>query len=180
MKFLLKILVYVAAMTANFALYVFLFLTLSGLSPEQSLSVMKTKAKQIGTQTAEAADSVTAGEEAAGGTESVRDSITMEMAKLDKERNAVVTEKTELQKVRDDIERLLAQKSKSDEEKMYKLAKIYDGMDQAKLAEIFSQMDDSLVMAVLPKMKSNNASLILEYLPPQRSARISQILLEGN
>ena len=62
---------------------------------------------------------------------------------------------------------------------MYSLAKIYDGMDQEKVAEVFSQMQDSLIVALLPKMKSGNASLVLEFLPPGRSAKISRMMLEG-
>ena len=91
----------------------------------------------------------------------------------------MLKEKSDLEKLRNEIKNLMAAKKKADEDRMYNLAKIYDGMDQEKVAEVFGQMDDSLIVAILPKMKPGNSSQVLEFLPPQRSAKISKLLLEG-
>jgi flagellar motility protein MotE (MotC chaperone) len=177
MKFVLRILIYLAVTIANFAIYVFLFMTMAGLSPQRSLDILKVKAVEV------AAD--TTGNQAAQGSEAkmlsevekARKSVAAEKADLQQQKAQLLSEKTELENLRAEINRLMAAKKKADEDRMYSLAKIYDGMDQERLAAVFNQMNDSLVVSILPKMKPANASTVLEFLPAQRSARISEMLL---
>ena len=60
---------------------------------------------------------------------------------------------------------------------LYNLAKIYNDMDPIQLANVMIDLDDTLIIMVLPKMKNDKASRILEMLPPARSAQISSMLL---
>ena len=177
MKFVLRILIYLAVTIVNFGIYVFLFLTLTGLSPERSLGLLKVKMEQVTVDTTSA--SLDKAKESAmlSEVEKARKTVSSEMEDLKEQKAQLLSEKTELEALREEIKRLMAAKSKADEDKMYNLAKIYDGMDQERLAAVFNQMNDSLIVSVLPKMKPANASLVLEFLPPQRSAMISQMLL---
>jgi flagellar motility protein MotE (MotC chaperone) len=178
MKFVLKILIFLVAAVANLGIYVFLFLTMSGLSPQQSMEIIKIKMEQVAADTASTASQQPDSASTARPDESQK--IADEMAELQKQKAELNSEKASLEALRNEVSRLLAQKNKADDEKMYKLAKIYDGMDQQRLAEVFSQMDDSLVIKILPKMKAANASQVMQYLPPQRSATISRMILKGS
>jgi flagellar motility protein MotE (MotC chaperone) len=177
MKFLLRILIYLAVTIVNFGIYVFLFLTLTGLSPERSIDLLKVKMEQIKVDTTDAALAQAGNNAMLSEVEKARKTVSSDMEELKLQKAQLLSEKTELEALREEIKRLMAAKSKADEDRMYSLAKIYDGMDQERLAAVFNQMDDSLIVSVLPKMKPANASLVLEFLPPQRSAVISQMLL---
>ena len=158
----------------------FLFLSMAGLSPEQSLKVVKAKIEQVVVDTVggeEQASSLTT--EMRGEIDKTRNAVTAEIDELQQQKDSLSTEKAQLEALKNEIDKLLSKKSKAEEDRMYSLAKIYDGMDQEKVADVFSQMQDSLIIALLPKMKSNNASLVLEFLPPGRSANISKMMLEG-
>jgi flagellar motility protein MotE (MotC chaperone) len=178
MKFVLRILIYLVATLANLALYVLLFMAAAGMSPQKSMNVLKTKIEEA------AVDTLAAGSKPEKLASDVKDEIeqarekaSAEMKDLQNQKAALDSEKADLEKLRDEVQRLLARKNRAEEDKMYNLAKIYDSMDQEKLASVFANMNDSLIVKILPKMKSNNASLVLEYLPPQRSAMISRMLL---
>jgi flagellar motility protein MotE (MotC chaperone) len=177
MKFVLRILIYLAVTIVNFGIYVFLFLTLTGLTPERSIDLLKVKMEQVTIDTTTAALDQARESAMLSEIEKARKTVSSEMEDLKQQKTQLLSEKTELEALREEIKRLMAVKSKADEDRMYNLAKIYDGMDQERLAAVFNQMDDSLIVSVLPKMKPGNASLVLEFLPPQRSAVISQMLL---
>ena len=51
MKFVLRILIYLAVTIVNFAIYVFLFMTMAGLSPQRSLDMLKAKAAEVAADT---------------------------------------------------------------------------------------------------------------------------------
>ena len=178
MKFVLRILIYLVATLANFALYVLLFMAAAGMSPDKSMNVLKTKIEEAAVDTL-AADSKPDKlvSDVQDEIKQAREQVSSEMKDLEDQKAALDSEKADLEKLRDEVQRLLTRKNRADEERMYSLAKIYDNMDQEKLADVFSNMNDSLIVKILPKMKSNNASLVLEYLPPQRSAMISKMLL---
>ena len=180
MKFVFKILVYVLATVLNMGIYMFLFLSMAGLSPEQSLKVVKAKIEQVAVDTAAGEEQLQPlSTEMKGEVDKARKLVTGEIDDLQRQKDSLLTEKAALETLRDEIQKLLSRKSKAEEDRMYSLAKIYDGMDQEKVAEVFSQMQDSLIVALLPKMKPNNASLVLEFMPPGRSAKISRMMLEG-
>ena len=96
---------------------------------------------------------------------------------LANEKRKINTEKAEVQAIRDDISRLTDLKKKMEDASLYSLAKIYNDMDPTQLSNIMYDLDDSMIVAVLPKMKNDKASKILEMLPPGRSAKISSMLL---
>ena len=180
MKFLTKILIYVLAMLLNFGIYVFLFLTMAGLSPKQTIEVVKSKALQVAIDTVgQAEQPIAVAGEMQNEISQARTIVGDETEDLQRQMDSLFTEKAELEALKDEINRLLTKKSKAEEDRMYSLAKIYDGMDQEKVAEVFGQMQDSMIVTILPKMKANNASQVLEYLPPIRSAHISKMMLEG-
>lgn len=86
-------------------------------------------------------------------------------------------ERKELQKLRDELKGYIDRVETKKTEDLKALAKLYDGIGQEQLAYIFNHMEDSLVVRIIPKMKSKNAAKILEYLEPERAARISRLIL---
>ncbi len=54
------------------------------------------------------------------------------------------------------------------------LAKLYNGMKADQVARMMIKLDDKMIVAILPRMKSAQASKILGLLPASRGARISQ------
>jgi len=100
----------------------------------------------------------------------VQDSVAIELRNIN-------TEKTELTQLRDEIKILLDEKKKMEDASLYNLAKIYNDMNPAQLANIMIDLDDSAIVAILPRMKNQKASRILEMLPPDRAASISAMLL---
>ncbi|MBD3232837.1 MAG: hypothetical protein GF315_03845 [candidate division Zixibacteria bacterium] len=86
-------------------------------------------------------------------------------------------ERKELKELRDELKGYIDKVESKKTEDLEALAKLYDGIDQEQLAYIFNHMEDSLVIRIIPKMKSKNAAKILEYLEPERAARISRLIL---
>lgn len=180
MKFLVKIAAFLIFMVINFALYLLLFLSMAGMKPQQSILLAKEKFGQVQADSSAVENKeVELSEEMKREVAKAREIIANEKGDLEAQKTQLLNEKSELEKLRSEIKNLMAAKKKADEDRMYNLAKIYDGMDQEKVAEVFGQMDDSLIVAILPKMKPGNSSQVLEFLPPQRSAKISKLLLEG-
>jgi len=113
------------------------------------------------------------------------DSITSEMEKrfsamedsLDEEKRKINAEKAGLVSLRDEIARLTELKKKMEDNSLYNLAKIYNDMDSNQLTNVMIGLDDTVIVAVLPRMKNQKASRILEMLPPDRAAKISSMLL---
>lgn len=96
---------------------------------------------------------------------------------LAEEKRKVDAEKAEVTTMRDEISRLTNLKKKMEDSSLYSLAKIYNDMGPMQLANAMMDLDDSMIVSVLPKMKNDKASRILEMLPPERSAKISSMLL---
>lgn len=178
MRIVFKIPVYLIGIMLNFLIYILVFSAAVGMKPAQSLEFIKYKIKH--TQ----ADSVAVAEQDTVHSEKLKDEIkesrqfiANEKAELQSQKEQLTREKKELEALRKELQQLLADKHEAEEERMYNLAKIYDGMDQENVARVFDRMDDSLVVAILPKMKPANASQVLEFLPADRSAKISKMLL---
>ena len=96
---------------------------------------------------------------------------------LNAEKRKINTEKAELIAIRDEISRLTQLKQNLEDNSIYNLAKIYNDMDPNQLANVMIALDDTVIVSILPKMKNEKASRILEMLPPDRAARISSMLL---
>lgn len=100
----------------------------------------------------------------------VQDSIAIEFRNVN-------TAKTELAQLRDELKTLLDEKKKMEDVSLYNLAKIYNDMNPIQLANIMIDLDDLVIVAIIPRMKNQKASRILEMLPPERAAAISAMLL---
>ncbi len=57
------------------------------------------------------------------------------------------------------------------------LAKLYNGMKPEQVARMLVKLDNKTIVAILPRMKSAQASKILGMLPASRGARISQEMI---
>ncbi|RKX20683.1 MAG: hypothetical protein DRP26_01185 [Candidatus Zixiibacteriota bacterium] len=165
-------------MVVSFLVYILVFSAALGIKPDQSLKYAKFKIEHVkADSTAMVEQDTVITEDLMREIDKARRSIADEKADLQSQKERLIKEKEKLEALREEIQQLLADKRKAEEERMYNLAKIYDGMDQESVAKVFSQMEDSLVVVILPKMKPANASQVLEFLPPDRSARISKMLL---
>ncbi|GEM_PF-1533012 len=179
MKFAFKILGYVTMIAINFLIYVFVFFILIGMEPHHGMAYARYKIDQIISDSVFVAEQeIVISKEMQKEIDKTKAIVAAELEDLKKQRAQWFKDKTELEAMRDNIQRMVKKKSKEEEDRMYKLAKIYDGMDQQSVAEVFAQMDDSLIVAILPKMKPANAGLVLEFLPAQRSAKLSRMLLK--
>ena len=165
--------------TINFLIYVVVFFVAVGMTPKQAMSYAKMKIDTVITSNIENEEkAIELPEELQKELDGEREKIAKEMEELKSKKQQLINEKTELEALRAEVQKLINMKNKINEDRMYKLAKIYDGMDQESVAGVFEQMGDSLIVAILPKMKPGNASLVMEFLAPERSARISEMLLE--
>ena len=164
----------IALMTlAGFIGYAVLFSFALGLSPEDALKVAITGGldkdpMSIYQKALADADSISA--EMNRRFSVAEDSIAAERRKLN-------AEKAELVAMKDEISRLTELKNSLEDNSLYNLAKIYNDMEPIQLANLMIDLDDSVIVSVLPKMKNQKASRILEMLPPERAARISAMLL---
>ncbi len=57
------------------------------------------------------------------------------------------------------------------------LAKLYNGMKADQVVRMMVKLDDKMIVAILPRMKSAQASKILGLLPASRGAKISQAMI---
>ncbi len=57
------------------------------------------------------------------------------------------------------------------------LAKLYDKMEANAVAQLMANLDDETAVMILPKMKPQNASAVLQLLPPQRAAVLSKRMI---
>jgi flagellar motility protein MotE (MotC chaperone) len=173
MRFVFKIAGYTTLAVINLLIYIAVFATAIGMKPDTGMEYLKYKLSNPGP------DSLTTAEQIAELPLELRMEFDKAEQHINDEKNMVKNQRDslnlELQKleaVRDEIQNLLAARADVNEGKLNDLAKIYDGMDQERLVEVFNQLEDSLIAAILPRMKSANASLVLEFMQPDRSARI--------
>lgn len=175
MKGAVKIAVLAIIALASFFGYLVLFGVVLGVSTGDAVSVLTTgtvKGAPKAIERASATDST-----AAGQSHTVEAEIQSKSDSLAHQLKAIKAEKADLEKLKVEVQKLLAARDKADEEKLYNLAKIYDGMDPVQLASVMSGINDSIVVAIIPMMKSQKASKILESMPADRAARISTKLL---
>ena len=163
---------------ASFFGYLVLFGMVLGVSTSDAVSVLTTgTVKGAPKAVEEPVESDTTGVEQSLSAEA---EMRLKSDSLAQQLEAIRTEKAELEKLKVEVQELLAAKDMANEEKLYNLAKIYDGMDPVQLASVMSGINDSIVVAILPRMKSQKASKILESMPADRAARISTKLLGRN
>lgn len=178
MKGVIKIAVLAVIALASFLGYLVLFGMVLGVNTSDAISVLTTGTVEGAPGVAETpikADSTGTGQSLSAEAE-----IQLKADSLAQQLETIRTETAELEKLRLELQGLMAARDEADEEKLYNLAKIYDGMDPVQLAGVMSGINDSIVVAILPIMKSQKASKILESMPADRAARISTKLLGRN
>ncbi len=178
MKGAIKIAVLAAIAVASFFGYLVLFGMVLGVSTSDAVSVLTTGTVEGAIKAVE--EPVKADSAGVEQLQSAEAEIQSKSDSLAQQMETIRTETAELEKLKAELQELLAAKNKDEEEKLYNLAKIYDGMDPVQLAGVMSGINDSIVVAILPKMKSQKASKILESMPADRAARISTKLLGRN
>ncbi len=103
---------------------------------------------------------------------------------LQQEKHKLASRETELNKRQRDIEaseQRLSQKilkiEQASAERIASVAKLYDGMEPDAVAKLMANLDDTTIVAVLPRMKQKNASLVLSLMPPPRAAYITKQII---
>jgi flagellar motility protein MotE (MotC chaperone) len=99
-----------------------------------------------------------------------KEALTKRAAELDlREKDLVKREKN----INSKITRL----EQAESNKVSKLAKLYDGMDSRAVAQLMMNLDDETVVSIIPRMKSKNASAVLQLIPSKRAAKLSKKML---
>lgn len=100
-----------------------------------------------------------------------------EKKKLAKRENDVVNREKELVKLDISLTQKLLRIEQEESSRTDELAKLYDGMDSRAVAQLMANLDDDTIVSILPRMKSKNASAVLQLLPAQRAARLSKQMI---
>ncbi|HOP05809.1 MAG TPA: hypothetical protein PLF13_00820 [candidate division Zixibacteria bacterium] len=96
---------------------------------------------------------------------------------LDQREQEVNNRYRELQKLENEVNRKLLVLEQAETARISSLAKLYDGMDPRSVAQLAENLDDETMVALIPRMKTKNASSLLALMPPQRAARLSQKMI---
>jgi len=114
---------------------------------------------------------------------SVEDSL-KEVNWLEKEKAEIEKRKKELDKREQELNKLNREVSKkmliidqAESSRVSKLAKLYDGMDARSVTRLMANLDDETVVSILPRMKTKNASAVLQLMPAKRAARLSKRMI---
>lgn len=83
----------------------------------------------------------------------------------------------ELQKMRGDVEKLLATADKQQSDQMKSLVKIYETMKPAQAAKIFEQLDMNMLLSVIGKMKEAKAAPVLAAMDPVKAKTVTSELI---
>ena len=100
-----------------------------------------------------------------------------EKKKLAKRENDLEKREKELAKLDLSVTQKILRIELEESSRTGELAKLYDGMDSRAVAQLMANLDDDTVVSILPKMKSKNASAVLQLLPAQRAARLSKQMI---
>ncbi|HWR84161.1 MAG TPA: hypothetical protein VN285_12745, partial [Candidatus Deferrimicrobium sp.] len=76
-----------------------------------------------------------------------------------------------------EVSKKILRLQRAESERITSLAKLYDGMEAKAVAKLMADLDDEIVVSILPRMKSKNASEVLQMLPPKRAAKLSREML---
>ncbi|MFH2048077.1 MAG: hypothetical protein ABIJ12_01425 [bacterium] len=100
-----------------------------------------------------------------------------EKKKLAKRENDLEKREEELAKLDISVTQKILRIEQEESSRIGELAKLYDGMDSRAVAQLMANLDDDTIVSILPKMKSKNASAVLQLLPAQRAARLSKQMI---
>ena len=103
---------------------------------------------------------------------------------LETEKNKLATREKALDEKAKRLEALersvnhkLTKVDQADAARLSGLAKLYNGMKPEQVARMMVKLNDKTIVAILPRMKSAQASKILGLLPASRGAKISQEMI---
>lgn len=103
--------------------------------------------------------------------------IKEEKARLEKWDKELSTREKELNKLQTIVDAKLAKLDQAETSRISQLAKLYDGMDARAVAQLLMNLDDDTVVSIIPRMKTQQASAVLQLIPSQRAARLSKQLI---
>lgn len=100
-----------------------------------------------------------------------------EKARLTQWESELNTREKELNKLQAIVDAKLAKLDQAEASRITQLAKLYDGMDARAVAQLMMNLDDDTVVSIIPRMKSQQASAVLQLIPSKRAARLSKQLI---
>ena len=74
------------------------------------------------------------------------------------------------------MDQFIKQENAKTDKELKQLAKMFESMKPSSAAPIFMAMEASVLLALLQHMKSNKTSAILAELPPQKAAKITEVM----
>jgi len=80
---------------------------------------------------------------------------------------------TQLQKVREDLQRLLEKKDEVEAKRIKALSKMYEKMDPAQGAALLAELDQELAVQILTGIKPKVAGLLLGNMPEEKATQLS-------
>jgi flagellar motility protein MotE (MotC chaperone) len=100
-----------------------------------------------------------------------------EKSRLAEREKTINARQAELEALDQKVTKKLLTLEQAESARVIELAKLYDGMDTRAVANLMASLDDSTIVAILPRMKTKNASAVLEQFPPKRAALLSKRLI---
>ncbi|MDD2557215.1 MAG: hypothetical protein RBR43_03800 [Desulfuromonadaceae bacterium] len=79
----------------------------------------------------------------------------------------------QLERLREQVEKMLAQKDEQELERINQLSQMYNRMEPAQAAEILLELDTQLAVGILGGMKARSAGTVLENMQGEKAAQIS-------
>ena len=79
----------------------------------------------------------------------------------------------ELRRLREEVEKLVAQKDEEENARILNLSKVYEKMDPTKAASIIATLKTNLAVDILANMKQKSAGKILNNLDGEKAASLS-------
>jgi flagellar motility protein MotE (MotC chaperone) len=103
--------------------------------------------------------------------------IRNEKAALNKREAELNARQHELDLLEKKLSQALLRIEKEESTRTAELAKLYDKMEANAVAQLMANLDDETAVMILPKMKPQNASAVMQLLPPQRAAILSKRMI---
>jgi len=103
--------------------------------------------------------------------------LKQEKAALSQREQELTNRQKELERLDKQVSQKILSLEQAESVRIANLAKLYDGMDSKAVAKLMANLDDETVVSILPRMKTKNASAVLQLLPPRRAARLSKKMI---
>ncbi|MGE3769719.1 MAG: MotE family protein [Bdellovibrionales bacterium] len=105
------------------------------------------------------------------------DSIVEREALLTAAEQRIDEKVAELQKMREDLEKLLAQADTQQSDQLKSLVKIYENMKPPQAARIFEQLEMNMLISVIQEMKEAKAAPVLAAMDPVKAKAVTAELI---